>query len=233
MVYSIRKRILFFIGIFVTGLVGVVSNYVRTHYSKSGSLIAPTANADVNATTCDLTIYTQAQCDNYYDPGGCFPAGTPISTPSGDKEIQSLVVGDLVYGYDIETGKNVTAAVIETMKHDWNEVHNRSPLLIITHNKGVVILTANHWVYRRNGRVGEYANFDRAGMLEAGDVLTLENGEEAAITKIDKGPEYDFVYNLGVENVHTYFASGIRVHNDGGDCSGDGCGGCGSDGGSK
>lgn len=230
MIYSIRKRILFFVGVFVTGLVGILSSHIRTQFSKNDSLIVSTAHADVNSATCDLTRYTQAQCDNYYScDGGCFPAGTPISTPSGNKEIQSLMIGDLVYGYDTETGNIVTAAITETMKHSWDEVHDRSPLLIIAHGKGVITLTANHWVYRHNGRRGEYANFDRAGMLEVGDVMTMEDGKEVAITKIDKGPEYDFVYNLGVENVHTYFADGVRVHNSGdGGCSGDGCGACGS-----
>ena len=75
-----------------------------------------------------------------------------------------------------------------------------------------------------------------------GDVLTLEDGSESVIEKIESGPEYDFVYNLTVEGVHTYFADGVRVHNrngsfliptasaDDGDGGGDGGGGGGGGG---
>ena len=58
-------------------------------------------------------------------------------------------------------------------------------------------------------------------MLTVGDTLTLEDGKEVKILSIEAGPEYESVYNLQVDGVHTYFADGVRVHNDG--CgSGDG-----------
>lgn len=219
MIRNIRRKTLFFIGIFLTGLLGILNSYTRTNYSKSNSLIVPTANADVPSTcgSCGCP-WTESQCIVYY----CFPAGTPISTPSGDREIQDLVIGDLVYGFDIETGERGEYPVTKTFKHGKDDADGvYSPLVNIAHEKGTLSVTENHWVYRRNGRVGEYANFDKAGSLQIGDALTIENGEESAITGIEKGPEYDFVYNLEVENVHTYFASGVRVHNSGaGGCSG-------------
>ena len=215
MVRGIRKKMLFFVGIFLTGMFGTVNSFMRTNYSKNNSLITPKARADTPSSCgwCGCP-WTDAQCTIYH---ACFPAGTLISTPSGQKEIQKMVVGDRVYGFDTKTGKQGEYPITRTLKHGRNDTDTAySPLINITYAGGVLGVTDNHWIYRRNGRDGDYANFDRAGMLQVGDMLTTENGEELAITKIDGGPEYDFVYNLEVAEVHTYFASGIRVHNSGG-----------------
>jgi hypothetical protein len=214
------RKLLFFIGVSLAGILGILGSYMRTNYSKNGSLIVPNAHAD-NTSTCGTCgcPYTQSQCDTYWS---CFPAGTPISTPSGDRAIQDLAVGDRVFGFDIKTGQTEEYPVTRTFKHgrdDTNTVY--SPLIKITHAKGSLLVTDNHWIYRRNGRIGEYANFDRAGTLRVGDMLTTESGEEVAVTGIEPGPEYDFVYNLEVADVHTYFADSIRVHNSGpGGCCG-------------
>lgn len=232
MTQIIKRKTLLLMSVILTGLLSFFGSYLRGYYSKEASLIVPTAKADVPSTCgwCGCP-WTDAQCTTWFS---CFPYDTLIRTPTGDKEIQNLVEGDLVYGFNVETGEKGEYPVTKTFKHgkdDANTVY--SPLLQITHEKGVLTLTDNHWVYRRNGRAGDYAHFDRAGMLQIGDVLTLENGEESVITQIENGPEYDFVYNLEVESVHTYFASGVRVHNTGGGgCSaGGGCGGCAAGGG--
>lgn len=243
MVYKIQKNLLFFIGVAVTGVASFVGNSFRGHFSKNESLVVPETDHELFHTV------PWAHADGPPLVGGCFPAGCRVSTPVGDKPIESLSAGDQVYGFDVNTGTRTVASVVKTFCHPWEEVRERSPLLILTHAKGVCTITANHWVYRRNDRDGEYANFDRAGMLVVGDILTLEDGSESVIEKIESGPEYDFVYNLTVEGVHTYFADRVRVHNrnggffiptasaddggggDGGGGDGDGGGGGGGGGG--
>jgi hypothetical protein len=233
MVRIIKKRTLFLISIFFTGLVSILGGYWRS--SRAHSLIVPSAKADAPAgQSCGWCgcPWTESQCNVYYT---CFPAGTHISTPLGRREIQSLVSGDLVYGFDVETGKVDSYPIIKALKHGKDDVDSvNSPLIVLTYEGGgTLTLTENHWVYRKNGRMGDYANFDRAGMLEVGDSLVLEDGREVKIIKIEVGPDYDFVYNLEVEKVHTYFADGIRVHNSGagGCCDGGGAGGGGAGGG--
>lgn len=208
MIKKAQKRVLFLVGIMLTGLLGAAVNYVRTNYSKEESSLFSTVHADIPS-------------DGSY---GCFAEGVMVSTPEGDKEIQTVKVGDIVYGFDTVTGVTGEYPVTQTFKHNKTDAdYIYSPLLNITYEGGSITLTDNHWVYRKNTREGEFANFDRAGMLNVGDVLTLEDGREVAILNIEAGPEYESVYNLQVDNVHTYFADGIRVHNDG--CgSGDGFG---------
>jgi len=221
MVQRAKKRTLFWMGVFITSLVGLVSGYVRTNYSKDNSLI-PVAHADTTASDPSCAYpYSMVQCDVYFGLA-CFPEGTMISTPDGKKEIQQIMAGEMVYGFDVSTGETGVYPVVQTLKHSKDDAGMVvSPLLIITHEEGVITVTDNHWMYRKNGREGDYANFDRAGMLQVGDVLTLEDGTESKITKIEKGPAYDFVYNLEVEKVHTYLADGVRVHNYG--AGGAGC----------
>jgi len=74
MILNVRKKILFFIGIFLTGLIGILSGYMRTNYSKSSSLIAPNVRADVVVCGWCGCPYTNLQCDNYAtfgDGDGC------------------------------------------------------------------------------------------------------------------------------------------------------------------
>ncbi len=206
MIHRIGKKTFFFFGVIVASVTGFLGGVFRGHFSKSESLIAPVTDYE------SLSVIPWARADGP-PVGGCFPAGSRVSTPVGDKPIESLVVGDLVYGFNVDTGERVVAPVVKTFQHTWDEVHDRSPLLVFKHESGVFTVTKNHWVYRVNDRNDEYANFDRAGLFEVGDVLVLEDGTTSVITKIEQGPEYDFVYNLTVEGVHTYFADGVRVHN--------------------
>jgi hypothetical protein len=60
---------------------------------------------------------------------------------------------------------------------------------------------------------GGNRGFVVAGELQVGDIIFTEDGSETIITAIAPGAEYDYVYNIEVDNFHTYVADGIRVHN--------------------
>lgn len=72
MIQIIKNKVLFFLGIFITGLVGVVSGLVRTNtnFSKDNSLLIPTAHADVA-----LWDWDPGNCSGDCDCGGCSTAG--------------------------------------------------------------------------------------------------------------------------------------------------------------
>lgn len=134
--------------------------------------------------------------------GGCFAAGTLINVPGGYKAIELIQVGDLVISFD-ETGKLSENRVTHTFEHEDDE------LIEVAYWKGSFTVTPNHWV------LNEYMAFTAIGNLQVDDVLVDNLGYFRPILAINKKPN-DRVYNLTVENNHTYIANGIRVHNKGG-----------------
>ena len=158
--------------------------------------------------------------------GGCFPAGTLVNTPSGYKVIETLGVGDFVYAFDLKSfepgeielpGKIAPKEVTQLFTHTFGEVGYTSPLLVITHEKGELTVTGNHYILTPSKQSKETdEGFARADLLEVGDTIYTEYGEASLITSVEAGEEYDFVYNLEVADLHTYIAGKVRVHNGGG-----------------
>jgi hypothetical protein len=159
----------------------------------------------------------------YSTSSSCFPGDALVSTPDGLVEIKDLKVGDIVYAYDA-SGLNYSSAlfakrVTETFVHTWEESGELSPLLIITHEHGTLTTTVNHHILtssRASATTEADAGFVQADELQAGDVIYLEDGLATTILNITAGAPYDFVYNLTVEDFHTFVADGVRVHNKGG-----------------
>jgi hypothetical protein len=210
MIQKFKKRTFFLAGLLFTGIIASFLGHVRSGYSKEDSLFLTTAQADEAPYTGGT--WAGDGCAGCCD--GCFPAGTLVSTPNGPKEIQNIQAGDTVNGFNAETGEATVSVVSTTMKHSFEEVGAVSPLVIISHEKGTITLTVNHPVYKKGSVSKEgFNDFENAGNLKVGDALTTEAGEDSIISEITAGPQYDYVYNLEVDEVHTYNAQGIRVHN--------------------
>ena len=157
----------------------------------------------------------------------CFPAGTLISTPNGLVAIETLNVGDLVYGFDIDidnySAELVAKPITQVFKHSWAAADEYSKLIVINHEKGTLVITGNHEVLTSSrDATGPYPHFVRAENLQIGDIIYNDQGQQVEILEITPGEPYDYVYNFEVADVHTYVASGIRVHNGGGGGGGKG-----------
>ena len=151
--------------------------------------------------------------------GGCFPINSMVSTPNGLTAIQDIKVGDKVYAYKMTEELNfavelVEKTVTETFIHSWEEVKETSALLVFTHEYGTFTVTRNHEVL--NASVQNPLSdpgFARADELSVDDSLILEDGTLTKILDIKDGPTFDFVYNLEVDDYHTFVIQGLRVHN--------------------
>lgn len=161
--------------------------------------------------------------------GGCFPSGTNILTPNGNIKIENIKPGMLVYGFDHNSEKIKIAKVQSINSHSWKEVGKRSPLIKIIHEKGEIVLTANHWVFvEEGGKYGEDLKYIEAGELKLGDYITDFTGNKNKIINIERLGEYENVYNFEVEEIHNYIANNVKVHNGGGGGKGGGGKGGGS-----
>ena len=140
--------------------------------------------------------------------GGCFPAGSKVSTPDGFKEIDKLEIGDLVLSFDY-SGRISTSKVTELHVHENEEIYEYE------YWGGNIKATANHWV------LNQYNAFVEIGSLSFEDSLVDINNHLRPLIS-SKYITTTTVYNLTVEDDHTYILEGIRVHNGGGGKGGGG-----------
>ena len=139
--------------------------------------------------------------------GGCFPAGTGIAAPAGRRLIEELAAGDEVLSINSE-GRSVLTRVKTIFV-------SKSPLLEVRTDRGTFRATRDHPVSLGGGR------YRPAGELRLGDqVARWEEGRATGdkVRRIESRPGTELVFNLEVEEPHTFIAGGVVVHNKGGGC---------------
>lgn len=142
--------------------------------------------------------------------GGCFSSDTLISVENKTISISEIEVGDSVWAFD-EVGNLVLSKVTEVFYHPNDLIYR------VTHEKGYLDITLNHWVLKDDGSYQELKDF------KVGDSLVTDNNSLSKIFSIDFLRE-DEVYNFKVSHFHSYIANGIKVHNGGGGGKGGGSG---------
>jgi len=142
--------------------------------------------------------------------GNCFEAGTPVLTESGERPIETVREGDMVFARDPETGVSGFRRVV------WTKTRTAQPVVSVSVRKRDgsferIGVTANHPFY-----VAE-RGWVSAEMLESGDRLASTSsdavgGEVAALALSTQTKD---VYNFEVEGLHTYFVghAHVLVHN--------------------
>ena len=128
--------------------------------------------------------------------GGCFVAGTMISTPDGMQPIETLQKGDIVLARNalgVVTEQPVTRTY-RTLARSFLEI-NGSIRVTDDHP----FLMAGTWTDAGKLGVGDRLKSSRGGSVDVVSVRTVNRGAR--------------VYNIEVANDHTFFADGILVHN--------------------
>jgi hypothetical protein len=135
----------------------------------------------------------------------CFVAGTLIKTSEGDKPIEDIEVGDLVYSENPETGETELKPVVNLFRNEKTDlVHIQvNGQEITTTNEHPFYVIEKGWVFAKD--------------LRAGDKLVLLSGEIVIVEfvqhEILESPVT--TYNFEVKDFHTYYVSelGVLVHN--------------------
>ena len=139
----------------------------------------------------------------------CFAGDTLVSTEEGNRRIDEIEPGDKVLSYNTETGenelqevKNVSVSKTDILVH------------IITDDGRDIETTMFHPFYVKNeDGTGEWK---AASNLKAGDELLSEDGKKVKVSevKVEKLAKEITVYNIELDEVHTYYvAGGVLVHN--------------------
>ena len=134
--------------------------------------------------------------------GGCFFGGTRISIPNGFKPISEIKEGDIVLSFD-DQGEIHEAKVLKVHRHEAEEIW-----WFKFWGGDSFTATPNHWV------LNQFNAFVGVGTLEEDDCVVNQNNHLVPLIekkKIGVGT----VFNLTVENQHTFIAENIRVHNAG------------------
>jgi len=130
--------------------------------------------------------------------GGCFVGGTLIKTVEGNKPIENIRIGDTIVTRNSEIDHNETKAIVQGISS-----HLVNGYISLNNN---LKLTPEHVIYLN----GEW---QMAAKAKIGDNLLGADGNVVKISSIEIIPGKIMVYNILVGKYHTYFASGIYVHN--------------------
>ncbi|MBI3649416.1 MAG: Hint domain-containing protein [Acidobacteria bacterium] len=135
--------------------------------------------------------------------GPCFLAGTKVATPEGEKNIEEIKEGDYVLAADAESGKPVRQRVAQVFRRE-------SAVLLDIKVAGETIKTTPEHRFWVEGK-----GWVAAGELGIGSRLVTKEGKIVCVKSIKRHDGLFKVYNLEVENAHTYFVgkSGVLVHN--------------------
>jgi RHS repeat-associated protein len=133
----------------------------------------------------------------------CFVAGTKVQTDEVEKNIEDIEVGDKVLAKDEVTGEVAYKEVTATFNHETDEIYK------IHVGDQVIESTYNHPFYV------EDKGWTFVKDLKVGDLLVQSDGNTLKIESIELEHKHVTVYNMTVDEFHTYFVSdlGIWVHN--------------------
>ena len=141
--------------------------------------------------------------------GGCFIAGTLISTPSGFERIENIAIEDIVLSYNEKKKRNEYSKVVQTMIHILNE-----PIYTLYIEDEKLEVTGIHRFYiTRDNKT----SWIPASELQVGDFVLFANGTLHKIDKITVDIRFIPVYNFEVSGNHNYYVgiNQILAHNKG------------------
>lgn len=140
---------------------------------------------------------------------GCFLPETPIMRADGSTiAISKVKPGDKVKAYEAD-GKFMSTTVRAVLRHEVNQYY-----MVVTDHIELNV-TGEHPFYVGNG------TFKTIETLHVGDVVYAYADNQLRAQHIKSMTlvhAKTIVYNLQTDEPHTYFASGIAVHNKGGGC---------------
>lgn len=150
---------------------------------------------DVVGLALDLAVIGLSGNYGYtYQGGNCFPAGTPLLTPTGDKAIEKFRVGDQVLSRsELDLNGELESKVVE-------EVFVRTARIVRLRVCGHEIATTAEHPFWVKGK-----GWQKVSELRPGDLLSSHDGQWVALEGVWDTGEEATVYNLRIAEYHSYF----------------------------
>lgn len=135
----------------------------------------------------------------------CFPAGTEVATQDGQKPIEDIRVGDLVWAQSDQTGEIMLKRVKQVF------VNVAASLVVLHCGTNTLEATLPHplWVVNEGWKV--------AGQIKQNDEFLTRSGEKMTVTATTRRQGQFTVYNFEIEDLHSYFVGEKQflAHNSG------------------
>ncbi len=151
-------------------------------------------------------IFSFIGCDR--DVTGCLAEGTNISTPTGEKLIENLQIGDEIYSYDMYNQKYISSKVLLIKKY------YRDCYQLRTADGIQLTATLTHPIY--SPQTGKYELVEKWFNKELNSfaIMKQNNNFINTATQSVKPIGKKVVYDITVESPHANFiANSFLVHN--------------------
>ncbi|MBY0456779.1 MAG: HINT domain-containing protein, partial [Gemmataceae bacterium] len=127
-------------------------------------------------------------------------AGTPVLTPGGWTPIEELAEGAFVLSRDEHDPAAVSRRVLQTFARRVLQRFVRVSPVLNLHAGGQIIGTTGEHPFWAEGK-----GWVPAGALQIGDVLLSHDGQTVAVEGVADSGRVETVYNVEVDEHHTYF----------------------------
>ena len=188
------------------------SRYQKNNQKNTLAIFGPTLGGQRQLLLDPLNVSDPTSVNFGAGQENCFTAGTKISTPDGQRNIERLRIGDSVISLDLIHGHQVTSIVTGIYITAVDDVGS-----VRLSDGRTIQVTSDHPFYVPARRAFLPAHELAAGMILMGQ-FSNDQGHAPIVDRdfsVDSKTGGTTVYNLTVSGQHNYFAEGILVHNKG------------------